>query len=270
VIANLPYVTTLPYFYVIKYNQLTQANLTLGGVNQVNALNTQLYGPLHNALAFLGQGNRINLLSTTGNNPMVIKDETLVNLSVQLTQVLIGGGVPAQTAGALGAIFGQVRQTVPSDLICFSAATRIGQPTSLALDGEVSPVPSLNILGINYPLPDRYVLLPTEVAEIKAATDAYNQTIQTAVTTYDLAFFDAKVVMDQLGTTGITANNFTLNSTFVTGGAFSLDGVHPSPRGYALIANKFIQAINAKYGSNLSGVNLGNYRILFPRNAADF
>ncbi len=270
VIANLPYVTTLPYFYVIKYNQLTQANLTLGGVNQVNALNTQLYGPLHNALAFLGQGNRINLLSTTGNNPMVIKDETLVNLSVQLTQVLIGGGVPAQTAGALGAIFGQVRQTVPSDLICFSAATRIGQPTSLALDGEVSPVPSLNILGINYPLPDRYVLLPTEVAEIKAATDAYNQTIQTAVTTYDLAFFDAKVVMDQLGTTGITANNFTLNSTFVTGGAFSLDGIHPSPRGYALIANKFIQAINAKYGSNLKSVNLGDYRILFPRNAADF
>ncbi len=270
VIANLPYVTTLPYFYVIKYNQLTQANLTLGGVNQVNALNTELYGPLHNALAFLGQGNRINLLSTTGNNPMVIKDETLVNLSVPLTQVLIGGGVPAQTAGDLGAIFGQVRQTVPSDLICFSAATRIGQPTSLALDGEVSPVPSLNILGINYPLPDRYVLLPTEVAEIKVATDAYNQTIQTAVTTYDLAFFDAKVVMDQLGTTGITANNFTLNSTFVTGGAFSLDGIHPSPRGYALIANKFIQAINAKYGSNLKGVNLGDYRILFPINAADF
>jgi lysophospholipase L1-like esterase len=64
---------------------------------------------------------------------------------------------------------------------------------------------------------------------------------------------------------GITANGFTLKSTYVTGGAFSLDGVHPSPRGYALIANEFIKAINAKYGSNLKGVDLGNYRILFPK-----
>ena len=32
----------------------------------------------------------------------------------------------------------------------------------------------------------------------------------------------------------------------------------------ALIANKFIEAINAKYGSNLKGPNVGNYRSLFP------
>jgi hypothetical protein len=56
-----------------------------------------------------------------------------------------------------------------------------------------------------------------------------------------------------------------MKSTFVTGGTFSLDGVHPSPRGYALIANKFIEAINAKYGSNLNGVNIGNYPIMFPK-----
>ena len=70
--------------------------------------------------------------------------------------------------------------------------------------------------------------------------------------------------MDQLTTTGVTANGYTLTSTYATGGAFSLDGVHPSPRGYALIANKFIEAINAKYGSNLKGVSLYDYRIMFP------
>ena len=32
-----------------------------------------------------------------------------------------------------------------------------------------------------------------------------------------------------------------------------------------MIANKFIQAINLTYGSNLKGVDLGNYRILFPK-----
>ncbi|CAN1552053.1 GDSL lipase/esterase [Flavobacteriaceae bacterium] len=273
VIANLPYVTTLPYFYVIKYNQLTQDNLTVGGVNQVNALNAQLYGPLRSALTFLGQGDRINLLSTTGNNPMLMVDETLTDLSVPLSQVitqgLISQGVPAPQATAQGGLFGQVfgkaRQTKSTDLICLSASSRIGKVPTTAIDGIASPAPSLlGQLGVTFPMPDRYILLPTEVAEIKTYTDAYNTTIETAAEANGLAIFNAKVVMDQLTTTGVTANGYTLKSTYVTGGAFSLDGVHPSPRGYALIANKFMEAINAKYGSNLKGVSLYDYRIMFP------
>lgn len=270
VIANLPSVTTLPYFYVIKYNQLTQANLTVGGTNLVSTLNAQLYGPLHNALAFLGQGDRINLLSSSGNNPMLMVDETLTDLSTQLTGVLVGGGLDVPTATAYGAIFGRARQTLPTDLICLSASSRIGQAPSMAADGVTSPSPLLAQLGITFPLPDRYVLLPSEVAEIVAATDAYNVTIENAKNTFDVAFVDAEAIMTLLGGSGITANNYTLTSTFVTGGAFSLDGVHPSPRGYALIANKFLEAINAKYGSNFKGVNLGNYRILYPQNPANF
>lgn len=279
VIANLPYVTTLPYFYVIKHNQLTQANLTVGGVNQVSALNTQLYGPLKNALTFLGQGNRINLLATTGNNPMLMVDENLTDLSIPLSQVITQGliqqGVPAAQAAAQGALFGQVfgraRQTLSTDLICLSASSRIGQTPTVVADGIASPAPTLGQLGITFPLPDRYVLLPSEVAEIKTATDAYNTVIETAATTSNLAFVNAKAIMDQLGNTaGISANGFTLTSTYVTGGAFSLDGVHPSPRGYALIANKFLEAINAKYGSNFKNVDLGKYRILFPPNPANF
>jgi hypothetical protein len=271
VIANLPAVTTLPYFYVIKYNQLTQANLTIGGNNLVPLLNAQLYGPLKNALTFLGQGNRINLLSATENNPMLMRDETLTDLSAQLTAVLVGGGLDVPTATAFGQVFGQARQTLPTDLICLSAASRIGQTPNLAQDGVTSPSPTLGQLGITFPLPDRYVLIPTEVAEIVAATDGYNQTIESARVTYDVAFVDAKAIMTQLSSpAGITANNYTLTANFVTGGAFSLDGIHPSPRGYALIANKFLEAINEKYGSNFKGVNLGNYRILYPANPDNF
>lgn len=55
-----------------------------------------------------------------------------------------------------------------------------------------------------------------------------------------------------------------MTSAYVTGNSFSLDGVHPSPKGYALIANMFLQAINEAYGSNFKGVNLGQYQILYP------
>ena len=273
VIANLPYVTTLPYFYVVKYNQLTQDNLTLSGVNQVNNLNAQLYGPLRNALTFLGQGNRINLLATTGNNPMLMVDETLTDLAVPLGQVITQGlilqGVPAPQATAqgtlLGQVFGRVRQTVATDLICLSAATRIGRLPSVAQDGIESPAPSLlGQLGVTFPLPDRYVLIPSEVTEIEVATNGYNGTIEAAATANNLAFVNAKDIMDRLSTTGISDSGYTLNSTYVSGGAFSLDGIHPSPRGYALIANEFIKAINLRYGSNLKGVKFSDYRIMFP------
>ena len=275
VIANLPYVTTLPYFHVIQYNQLTQSNLTVNGVNQVNTLNTQLYGPLHNALVYLGQGSRINLLATSGNNPMLMVDENLPDLSVPLGQVIAQGlilqGVPAPQANAQGALFGQVfgktRQTLPTDLICLSASSRIGNLPSQPLDGVSSPVPSLlGQLGVTFPLPDRYILLPSEVTEIQTATDAYNVTIEAAASanSAQIALVDAKSIMNQLTTTGIVYNGFTMTSTYVTGNAFSLDGVHPSPKGYALIANKFLEAINGKFGSNFKGVNLGQYQILYP------
>ncbi|WP_333599160.1 G-D-S-L family lipolytic protein [Flavobacterium sp.] len=272
VIANLPYVTTLPYFHVIQYNQLTQANLTVGGVSQVNTLNAQLYGPLHNALTYLGQGNRINLLSTTGNNPMLMVDENLTNLSTSLTAVLVGGGLDVPTATALGQIFGRARQTLPTDLICLSAGTRIGQAPSVAVDGVASPSPLLNQLGVTFPLPDRYVLLPTEVTEIETATMAYNATIEAAAVANSetIAIVDAESIMNDLTTGGIVGNGYTMTATYVTGNTFSLDGIHPSPKGYALIANKFLEAINLKFGSNFKGVNLGNYRVLFPQDSASF
>ena len=125
--------------------------------------------------------------------------------------------------------------------------------------------------GTATPLTDKWVLSAGEANEIKVATDAYNTTIENTATAKGLAFANLKSIMNELiSPTGISANGFTLKSQFIFGGAFSLDGVHPSPRGYALIANSFIAAINLKYGSNLKGVDLGNYRILFPANPLAF
>jgi hypothetical protein len=50
---------------------------------------------------------------------------------------------------------------------------------------------------------------------------------------------------------------------FIIGGGFQQMG-YILLQGYALIANKFIEAI-MQYGSNLKGVDIGNYRILFPK-----
>jgi hypothetical protein len=118
--------------------------------------------------------------------------------------------------------------------------------------------------GTRFPLTDNWVLSKEEVLEVKTATDAYNATIEAVSKAKGLAFVELKGVTDQLAKGGIVYNGYTTTSTFVTGGMFSLDGVHPSPRGYAIIANLFTEAINAKYGANFKSVNVGLYRILYP------
>ena len=268
VVANLPYVSTLPYFTTVPYNPLSVSVLGSGntavGQATISALNTQLYGPLKSALTYLGAGDRINLLSTTASNPLLIKDESITNLSAQLTAVLTPT-LGAQNAAFYGAVYGQARQATATDLVLLPTQSVIGAaPTATNSGLGMAPPSPLDKFGITYPLQDAHVLIPSEAAEIKIATDAYNASIRAIADSKGLAFVDAKAIMDKLSTTGIVSNNFTMNSIYVTGGSFSLDGVHPSPRGYALIANAFIDAINAKYSSTLKKVDLGKYRILYP------
>ena len=276
VVANLPYVTALPYFKTVPHNPLSNSVLGSGnavvGLATINALNTQLYGPLKAALSAVGGSGRIELLSTTTSNPLLIKDESLPDLSVQLTAAF--SSTLGQTNAAIyGAVFGQARQAKPTDLVLLPTQGAIGAAPTASDSGLLNPVtllpiaPSapLNKFGITFPLQDKHILIPSEIDEIRLATNAYNTVIQAAATANNLAFVDAKSVMDQLSTTGIDFNSYNMTSTYVTGGAFSLDGVHPSARGYALITNLFIDAINAKYGSTLKKKDGRDYQILFPK-----
>lgn len=246
VIGNIPYVDALPHFRTVPYNPipLDAATITLlmNTTTGYGRYNGGLLFAQANGLLSAAEVARRTIAFTPGSgNKLVIEDSYLTNLTAY--------GIPS------------IRQTTPEDLIVLPASSFIGT----TVGGDPTKVN-----GVSVPLADKWVFSKDEVQETRDAIDAYNPIIQAAAEANNLAFVDLKSLMIQLSTTGITANNFTINSAFVSGGAFSLDGFHPTPRGYALFANKFIEAINLKYGSNLNGVNLGNYRILFPRDAANF
>jgi hypothetical protein len=60
-------------------------------------------------------------------------------------------------------------------------------------------------------------------------------------------------------------NGITYTPEFVSGGFFSLDGFHPTQKGANLIANQFILAINAAYGSTFPTVYCEDCNgVLFP------
>jgi len=261
VVATIPSVTSIPFFTTVPYNPLTKSTLGQGneavGEATINALNAQLYGPLKQALTFFGAGNRINLLSTTGGNPLLIKDETLPNLSAQLTAAFTPT-LGAATAAFYGQVFGQARQTTTEDLVLLTTRTAIGSaPTGV-------PAP-LDKYGITYPLEDKHILIPSEKTAIADATASYNMSIKGIAQAEGLAVADMNMIMNKL-VSGLrlddgqiyTANYFAGASNLSTV-LFSLDGVHPNPRGYAVIANEIIKVINSHYKAKLPIHEVGGF-----------
>lgn len=101
---------------------------------------------------------------------------------------------------------------------------------------------------------------------MQAATDAYNQTIKSLADQYGLGYLDSNAFLSQLASGGIPYEGGHLTADFGTGGAFSLDGVHLTPRGNALVADRLIQEIIETYGAELPRVDLGNYATVTPSN----
>ena len=84
------------------------------------------------------------------------------------------------------------------------------------------------------------MLIPSEQEEIANDTTAFNNIINTAVNEAGLAFVAANAILKEASENGAQFDEFLLQDDLVIGGAFSLDRIHFTARGYALIANKAI------------------------------
>ena len=260
VVCTIPNVTSIPFFTTVPYNPLTASALGEGneavGIATIQQLNTSLYGPMKQVLTQLGQGSRIELLSETDANPLLIKDESLTNLQVQLTAAFTQAFGP-QTAAFIGATYGQARQATANDLVLLTTRAVI------ATNPAGIPAP-FNVYGVTYPLQDQHVLVPTEITALNIATTSFNNSIKTIAASKNLAVADMNVILNQL-VTGLDGGDGQIYTAayFSTARAnttvFSLDGVHPNARGYALIASEIIKVINEHYHAKLPLLNPAYY-----------
>jgi hypothetical protein len=152
------------------------------------------------------------------------------------------------------------RVATAKDLILLSFNTgKMGQPVTTrfgALPYGLTPYT---------PIEDQYVLDQNEVALTEDYVNAYNQTIKSVSAAHGLAVFDAFTALNTIKAHGTTVDGVNINSNYISGGLFGLDGVHLTPQGYAFIANELIKVINAKYGSSIPAVNVANYKgVKFP------
>ncbi len=240
---NIPDVTSIAHFTTVPHNPVPLDAATAAAVNVAYAnYNAGIVG----AFAFLvGNGaitqenadleiaKRTITFSEGEGNAVVIFDENLTNLT----------GINMQLVS--------IRQATAEDLLVLPASSFIG---TLA-----DPNNPLSVNGVALPLEDKWVLTPEEQQEIATATEQFNGVINAAVQGAGLAFVNANELLDQVSAGGLQFDEFLIQGNLVFGGLFSLDGVHPTARGYAFLANKAAEAINTTYGSNLPMVKAADY-----------
>jgi len=116
-------------------------------------------------------------------------------------------------------------------------------------------IPEGVLNGKGEAIPADMILDPDEAAVVKTAIDDYNAIIDSVCSKRNIPVVDMysffKQVQDTIDVTGIP-----FSGAFISGGFYSLDGVHPGDLGHALIANQWLQTINAHFHTSLPEVNI--------------
>ncbi len=233
VLINIPDVSTIPYFTTVPYNAIP---MTADEAAAANAGFATYNGTVN---AILGATNpeaiQRQIVFVEGQNPVVILDEDLTDLT---------GASP---------LLLNMRQATINDFIVLPTASKLGEDAGGGF-----------LWGISAPLLDADVLQESEVTAVETARAAYNATILAAAdASADLLYYDASAMLTELNDSGIFYGTGGITSTFATGGGFSLDGVHPTARGYAVISNAIIDVINTGFSANIPKVDPGAYTTVF-------
>lgn len=110
------------------------------------------------------------------------------------------------------------------------------------------------------PWPNAFILDPDEISIAQQTTTAYNAAILNMANNFGFGLVDIHTLFNTIRqsdfTGGYRVNGITFRTAYITGGLFSLDGVHPTSQGHALIANEFIKVINSKFNANIPAINV--------------
>ena len=238
VVTNLPDPSNTATFNTVAYDAIPLDQATADMLNPAfAAYNGGLAAAAAFGLITADEAAARTISWAAGNNPILMADEYLTDLSAL--------GLPP------------LRQTTAEDKVNLFAASFLG----------TTPDPSnpMGIIGVSIPADDFAILSSDEIATLQSQLATANGAIAGLVPS-GWALFDLHGLYNEIATTGVYEGEFNMTGDLVFGGFFGLDGYFPTARGYALIAKKMMEAIDATYGSNLSdaGLDIGDYPTNFP------
>lgn len=181
-----------------------------------------------------------------GNVPDITIVPYLTPGSVILAEFSAASGIPvAQLSATLG--------IQAADLVNPNGITQI----EAILGGKQAP-----------PVSNSGFLTPAEITTIQQTIQQYNAAIATQVAAAGGTLVDINAALTQLHNSPPTINGTVATFAFL-GGFFSLDGIHPTNTGYALLANIFIDRMNTALSTKIADVNVSAIAAtdpLFPPN----
>jgi len=173
-------------------------------------------------------------------------------------------GAPIYVLGPTGCPAGVPACPVPAGTV---VPLPLGSLMKLGYGVPCAVAPTLP--ACNNPLPDNAtaiggvgvpgLLYPGEVSLLKTRGGEYNAQIKSLAEGAGYKVFDSAALLADIATHGREYAGIVLTSSYLSGGVFSYDGVHPSATGYAIVADELVQFVNASYGTNLPRVNMATY-----------
>lgn len=144
-------------------------------------------------------------------------------------------------------LLGPLGPLAPADLVLLDALPLLAE--GIGIPGPVG--------GSGDPLPDRAVLDAVEQSTVGAAVAGYNQAIAALAADRDLPLVDVHALVETLAGSGLVSDGILLSAEYATGQAFSLDGARFTPKGYGVVANLVIDALDARYGGSVPHIRTG-------------
>ncbi len=105
------------------------------------------------------------------------------------------------------------------------------------------------------PLPGEVVLDTKEQAVVQDLVEGYNAAIDSICTKRKIPVVDMYSFFKEIAN-GTEIDGLKLSADFITGGFYSLDGVHPSDLGHVLIANEWLRKINNSFPVSIPLINV--------------
>ncbi len=250
---------------------------TAGGTTQFTPTSTftALYSQLADSIASLGAKVVVANIPDVAAIPYFTTVGTFLALETPWGLLKLSGApgifyqksgetVASGIADSLSLLTGQVLFTLPGLVY----APLIGKPTGqfyrdhgIALPKGIDTTKPFGLNPQN-PWPDALTLDPSEISTVESTTADYNNTIASLASKYGFGLVDINSIFNSIRqkdfTGGVYFNGVHFTTTYLTGGLFGLDGIHPTDQGQTIIANDFINVINAKFNAHIPLIDVSS------------
>ena len=254
VVGTVPDVLAAPFFQAVNPTQVipldaTEDAATLGQLAQLaGAYNQTVDGFVAQSMLTAQEGGLRQLGWSAGVNALLVFDADLTDLGPYWDGMVAASQIDA-TQRAMLEPYRQARMAQQGEIVHLLATTVIGT-------NVVAGDPTMGVVGISAPLGDTFFLTGSELQYLETQRLTYNGMIQAAVATHGdgrvaVADFDG-FFANLAGTMPATIDGAVVSYDFFPPtGMWSVDGLLPNGRGYTLMANHFIDAINSTFGATV-------------------